>query len=471
MGFVYWSTIVYKTRQTDDGINAEITSLSTVYARRGYPGLLTVLSERIEQQRPGDSTLYLLTDANFRPLVGNINRWPSIAYDKEGWLDFKLDDTQDKTGKEFSARARTFEVENRFNLLVGQGMKDLTTLKALVGRALIGGLLLTLALGLIGGYMLRQTLRSRLSSINQISRKIMLGDLRKRIDTRGTGDEFDELATNLNSMLDQIEHGMEGVRRVSDNIAHDLKTPLARLKNRVEELKIRIAGNIEQEAAVDQIIHEADGLLATFNALLRIARIEYSEQRKDFKAVDINSILYDLQELYEPLIEEKGQSLVVEITKPMIIPADRDMLFQAFANLLDNAIKYTPEQGAIAIKSFKEGRKWHIEISDNGPGIPTEEHEKVVQRFYRLDQSRTTPGSGLGLALVFAVLKVHQLTLSFADNDPGLKVRISIDQVNKKSMEIKKRRSIRKSDESVVPAQAEIVNDAIAQNSSIVTTR
>jgi len=471
LGFVYWSTIVYKTRQTDDGINAEITSLSTVYARRGYPGLLTVLSERIEQQRPGDSTLYLLTDANFRPLVGNINRWPSIAYDKEGWLDFKLDDTQDKTGKEFSARARTFEVENRFNLLVGQGMKDLTTLKALVGRALIGGLLLTLALGLIGGYMLRQTLRSRLSSINQISRKIMLGDLRKRIDTRGTGDEFDELATNLNSMLDQIEHGMEGVRRVSDNIAHDLKTPLARLKNRVEELKIRIAGNIEQEAAVDQIIHEADGLLATFNALLRIARIEYSEQRKDFKAVDINSILYDLQELYEPLIEEKGQSLVVEITKPMIIPADRDMLFQAFANLLDNAIKYTPEQGAIAIKSFKEGRKWHIEISDNGPGIPTEEHEKVVQRFYRLDQSRTTPGSGLGLALVFAVLKVHQLTLSFADNDPGLKVRISIDQVNKKSMEIKKRRSIRKSDESVVPAQAEIVNDAIVKNSSIVTTR
>lgn len=435
LGTVYWSTILYKTKQTDDDINAEITTLSTVYVRRGYPGLLTVLSERIEQQRPGDSTLYLLTDDQFRPLVGNINRWPTIAYNKEGWLDFKLDDKFDNSSKEFSARARTFEVENRFNLLVGKGMKDLTTLKTLVGRALAWGLLLTLALGIIGGYVLRQTLRSRLDSINQISRKIMLGDLRKRIDTRGTGDEFDELAQNLNSMLDQIERGMEGVRRVSDNIAHDLKTPLARLKNRVEELKIQLSGNEHHVSTADQIIQEADGLLSTFNALLRIARIEYSEQRKGFKSVDINSILTDLQELYEPLIEEKGQLLLVEINKPMIISADRDMLFQAFANLLDNAIKYTPEKGNISIRSYKKSKKFYIEINDDGPGIPEHEHEKVTQRFYRLDQSRSTPGSGLGLALVFAVLKLHKLDLAFYDNNPGLKVRVTIDQKNQKEIE------------------------------------
>lgn len=393
--------------------------------------MLTVLSERIEQQRPGDSMLYLLTDDQFRPLVSNISRWPSIAYNKEGWLDFKLD-RPDDSNREFSARARTLEVDDRFNLLVGQDMKDLASLKALVGRALVGGLLLTLVLGIIGGIMMRQTLRSRLGAINQTSRKIMMGDLRMRITTRGTGDEFDELATNLNSMLDQIEHGMDGVRRVSDNIAHDLKTPLARLKNRVEELKIKVAGNPEEEAAVDQIIHEADGLLATFNALLRIARIEYSEQRKGFKPVDVNSILYDLQELYEPLIEERGQTLLVEISKPMVLAADRDMLFQAFANLLDNAIKYTPEQGNITIKAFKESKKWHIEISDNGPGIPEAEYEKVTQRFYRLDQSRSTPGSGLGLALVYAVLKLHQLELSFSDNKPGLSVRVTIDQSSQK---------------------------------------
>jgi len=435
LGFVYWSTIVYKTNQTDVDINAEIKALSTVYARRGYPGLLKVLSERVEQHRPGDATLYLLTDDQFQPLVGNISRWPPLAYNKEGWLDFKMGGDPEKNTKEFSARARTFEVEGRFNLLVGQDMKDLATLNALVGRALVWGLMLTLGLGIIGGLMMRQTLKSRLGSINQISRKIMLGDLRRRIATRGTGDEFDELATNLNSMLDRIEHGMEGVRRVSDNIAHDLKTPLARMKNRVEELKFKVAGNEEEEAAVDQIIHEADGLLATFNALLRIARIEYSEQRKGFKPVDINSILYDLQELYEPLIEEKGQTLQVEINKPMVLPADRDMLFQAFANLLDNAIKYTPEAGKITIRAYKEAKNWHIEIADDGPGIPPSEYENVTQRFYRLDQSRTTPGSGLGLALVFAVLKLHELELSFADNQPGLKVRVTIQQPKQRRKE------------------------------------
>lgn len=420
--------MVYKTQQTDDDINAEIKDLATIYASRGYPGLLKVLSERVERQRPGDATLYLLADDQFQPLVYNINRWPAVINQgNDGWLDFKLDDTLDDKSKSFNARARTLEVEGRFNLLVGQTMKDLATLNALVGRALIWGLVLTIALGLIGGVMMRQTLRSRLGSINQISRKIMMGDLRKRIATRGTGDEFDELAGNLNSMLDRIEHGMDGVRRVSDNIAHDLKTPLARMRNKVEELKFRVAGNAEEEAAVDQIIHEADGLLATFNALLRIARIEYSEQRKGFGPVDLNSILYDLLDLYEPLIEEKGQSLEVKIDKPTVIQADRDMLFQAFANLLDNAIKYTPDGGGITIKSYQEGRRWHIEIADNGPGIPESEYENVTQRFYRLDQSRTTPGSGLGLAMVNAVLKLHELQLSFVDNEPGLCVRVSVD--------------------------------------------
>lgn len=431
LGFVYWSTIVYKTNQTDVDINAEIQELTGVYSRKGYPGLVTLMSERV-QPRPGDPTLYLLADYQFQPLVSNMSGWPRMSVDRKGgWLDFKLSRIREGGDTEFSVRARAVLLDNRYNLLVGQSMKDLTTLKALVGRALMWGLMLTVALGIIGGLMMRRTLSSRLGSINQTSRKIMQGDLRRRIATSGTGDEFDELAGNLNSMLDQIEHGVEGVRRVSDNIAHDLKTPLARLKNRVEELKIRVAGRPEEELAVDQIIDEADGLLATFNALLRIARIEYSEQRKGFSKVDLNSILYDLLELYEPLIEEKGQHLNIDICQSIEISADRDMLFQAFANLLDNAIKYTPAQGVITIRSVKEGVNWYIEIADNGPGIPEDAHEKVVLRFYRLDQSRTTPGSGLGLALVFAVLKLHKLDLSFSDNHPGLCVRVSASIVER----------------------------------------
>ena len=434
LGFVYWSTIIYKTNQTDEDINAEIQALSQVYQAKGYPGLLTLLSERIEQQRPGDTSLYLLTDNQFRPLVQNISGWPKLAKVEKGdWLvfDFGVGD------KEYSARAR-FVAEDRFNLLVGKSMRYLATLKALVGRALVWGLILTLVLGIFGGLMMRRTLSRRLSSINQTSREIMQGDLRKRIDTRETGDEFDELASNLNSMLDQIEHGMEGVRRVSDNIAHDLKTPLARLKNKVDELKFELSGNADHEAKIDQIVSEADGLLGTFNALLRIARIEYSEKRKSFETVDVNSILYDIQELYEPLIEERGQSLVVEIKKSMQIYADRDMLFQAFANLLDNAIKYTPEGGKIHIYSFQKKKLWNIEISDNGPGIPEKEYEKVVQRFYRIDPSRTTPGSGLGLSLVYAVLKLHKLDMTFHNNNPGLKVRVTFNErsevINKKPL-------------------------------------
>ena len=430
LGFVYWSTIIYKTNQTDVDINAEIQELTDIYNRKGRSGLVTLLSERV-QPRPGDPTLYLLADYQFQPLVSNMTAWPKRTFPRKssggegGWLEFQLGYVREENDIEFSARARTVLLDDRYNLLVGQGMRDLTTLKALVGRALVWGLILTVALGIIGGLMMRRTLSSRLGAINQTSRKIMQGDLRRRIMTTGTGDEFDELAVNLNSMLDQIEHGMEGVRRVSDNIAHDLKTPLARLKNRVDELKFRVAGRPEEEIAVDQIVHEADGLLATFNALLRIARIEYSEQRKGFSSVDLNSILYDLLELYEPLIEEKGQELKVEISEAMEISADRDMLFQAFANLLDNAIKYTPDNGVITIRSVKKGKSWYVEIADNGPGIPDDAHEKVVLRFYRLDQSRTTPGSGLGLALVFAVLKLHKLDLSFSDNKPGLCVRVS----------------------------------------------
>ncbi|MCH2190583.1 MAG: HAMP domain-containing histidine kinase [Gammaproteobacteria bacterium] len=430
LGFVYWSTIVYTTNETEEAINAELRVLSNAYERRGYPGLVTLLSDRvrIQRQRPGDSSVYLLVDEQFQTLVGNISSWPRIAQDrKDGWLDFKLGDNREGTAGEYTARARTFVIENRYNLLVGQGMRDLENLKDLVGRALIWGLFLTLGLGLIGGFMMRQTLSRRLSSINQTARKIMHGDLRMRIATKDSGDEFDELAANLNSMLDQIEGGMEGVRRVSDNIAHDLKTPLARLKNRVEELRFKVAGNSDQESSVDQIIHEADGLLATFNALLRIARIEYSEQRKGFEYVDINSLVYDIEELYEPLIEDKGQSLSVQLSESAEIWADRDMLFQAFANLLDNAIKYTPEKGLILIKSVKSESKWSLSIADNGPGIPEDQHDKVVQRFYRLDQSRTTPGSGLGLALVFAVLKVHGMDLSFSDNRPGLRVNVSVE--------------------------------------------
>ena len=432
LGFFYWSTVGYLTRQTDETINAEISQLSDVYRKDGVPGLSKELTMRVKELRPGDDTLYLLTDTNFKPLLGNIDRWPNIAFNmEEGWLEFKLDDNKDDSPKVFMARARTFEVANRFNLLVGHGMKDLRNFKSLIFRTMLWGLVITIGLALIGGLMMRRTLTRRLWSINQTSRKIMLGDLRKRVETRGTGDEFDELADNLNGMLDQIERGVEGVRRVSDNIAHDLKTPLARLKNKVEELRMQVNGDEKKEIAVDNIVSEADGLLATFNALLRIARIESSEKREGFRKIDITSILHDIQELYEPVIEEKNQTLEFDVQGVIMMMADRDMLFQVFANLVDNAIKYTPRKGAIRISAIQAKNKrdnCRIEIADNGPGIPESEYENITKRFYRLDESRSTPGSGLGLALASAVIRLHKMNMRFKSNLPGLCVVIEIPQ-------------------------------------------
>ena len=279
---------------------------------------------------------------------------------------------------------------------------------------------------------MRSTLRSRLTAINSISREIMKGDFRQRITTKGSGDEFDELGDNLNIMLERIENGVEGVRRVSDNIAHDLKTPLARMKNKVEELHRKFDIDSPEHKALDNIVAEADGLLATFNALLRIARIEYSEKRKEFGSVEVDALLEDLLELYEPLTEEKNQRLNVLTIEPVTVLADRDMLFQALANLIDNAIKYTPADGQIEISLIDADAGAYLEIADNGPGIPAEEYDNVVQRFYRIDESRTTPGSGLGLALVSAVLRVHQMQLTFEDNNPGLRVRVGLPKLVQK---------------------------------------
>ncbi len=254
----------------------------------------------------------------------------------------------------------------------------------------------------------------------------MGGNLRRRIPTRYSGDEFDELADNLNSMLNQIELGMDGVRRVSDNIAHDLKTPLARLRNRLEELRFRVQDEAEREQLIDQVTSEADGLLATFNALLRIARIESSGRREGFRDLDVTSVIRDLQDLYEPVIEEHNQVLELKIGEPIWMSADRDMLFQAFANLIDNAVKYTPGGGTIQIATGVEGDQPVIAICDSGPGIPETEYSNVTQRFYRLDSSRSTPGSGLGLALAAAVIRLHNMEMRFSSNDPGLCVHINV---------------------------------------------
>jgi signal transduction histidine kinase len=277
-------------------------------------------------------------------------------------------------------------------------------------------------LALAGGLMMTRSMMRRIETISATSREIMTGDLSRRIPTKGTGDDFDRLTDNLNSMLDRIETLMEDVRRVSDNIAHDLRTPLARLRTRLEFLRMQKADSEQLRETVEQVVSEADGLLSTFNALLRIARIESGSGRAGFTDVNLASMMRDVVELYEPLAEEKHQHLRMQLTGDLRACGDRDLLFQAIANIIDNAIKYTPTGGTIEVLTDTNSNGGQITVADSGPGIPVQAREKVFERFFRLDASRTTPGSGLGLSLVAAVAKLHDIKVLLKDNRPGLRV-------------------------------------------------
>ena len=414
LSFIYWSTAAYMSRQVDATIDAEITGLAERYETDGLRGLTAQLGERLSKQQPGDSTVYLLTDSNYRPLLGNINRWPQVPAGAGGWLTFQLGD--DVSGQVHSARARAFLVRGRFHLLVGRDMYEMQAIQTLIKRTLVLGGIFTFALALLGGFMMSRSVNRRLDTINRASREIMSGNLTRRIPDRGSGD-FDQLADNLNNMLDQIEALMDGVRRVSDNIAHDLRTPLARLRNRLESLRMQPPGDEEgRRDMVEQALAEADGLLATFNALLRIARLEADARRAGFVQLELGQVLADVVELYEPVAEEKNQRIEFIHQGEITLKGDRDLLFQAFSNLLDNAVKYTPDAGLIRARVDAE----RVSICDSGPGVPQSEREKVFQRFYRVDSSRSTPGSGLGLSLVKAVASLHDLTVRLTDAEPGL---------------------------------------------------
>jgi len=423
LGFIYWSTATYLTQQTDQTIEAEIADLAERYRTTGIAGLTTLISERLSR-KPAGSAIYLLVDKSLDPLLGNLDRWPRGAQVQDGWVDFHLEGPGADNADVHPARARVFRIEGGFLLLVGRDIHDLELTKQRIIITLAWGLAITLVLGGLGGAMMSRTTVRRIESINQASREIISGDLSRRIPTRKTGDDFDVLADNLNAMLDRIGSLMEDVRRVSDNIAHDLRTPLARLRNRLEELHLQTSGSGANSEGIEQAVAEADRLLNTFNALLRIARIESQHGDESFTVIAMGDLVRDVAELYEPLMEEKSQTLAMQLPGDVHLSGDRDLLFQAIANLLDNATKYTPEGGSIRIDLASLNGSGRLVIADSGPGIPEAACEKVFQRFFRLEQSRTTPGNGLGMSLVAAVVTLHRMSIRLEDNRPGLRVVI-----------------------------------------------
>lgn len=425
-GFIYWATAGFMDRQVDVTIEAEIQGLAEQYRRRGLGGLKTVIAERVAKD-PGGSSVYLLVDSDLQPIVGNLSRWPAAPVSDDGWLDFTLRERGPDGTEEHRARGRAFLLVGNLRLLVGRDVRDLERTRSLIVGALGWGLAISVGLALAGGLMMTSSMVRRIEAINDTSREIVEGDLTRRIPASGAGDDFDRLVGNLNGMLDRITGLMETVRQVSDNIAHDLRTPLTRLRSRLEIARAQQGdGDPEARAAVEQAIEEADGLLATFQALLRIARIEAEQRREGFAAVELGPLLNDVAELYEPVAADRDQTIALQVTDGAVIDGDRDLLFQAVANLVDNAIKYTPIGGHIVLGLRPAGEAVELSVADTGPGIPADQRERVFDRFHRLESSRSTPGSGLGLSLVRAVARLHGATIRLTDNAPGLRVALAL---------------------------------------------
>lgn len=424
LGFIYVTTAGYASQQTDEVILAQATSLAEQYRQRGIDGVAATIAQRAARN-PRGHAVYLLADPAGRRIVGNLDRWPAEAL-TPGWVEFMIVDP-DTQGEAYRARAQYVRLAGGFQLLVGRDVQEQQRHQNLMVGAMVWGGALTVVLGLVGGLLMSRATLQRVETINRTTREIIQGDLARRMPTRGTGDEFDQLAQNLNAMLDQIAVLMDGIRQVSDNIAHDLRTPLTRLRSRLEAARL---GQTDQamQATIDALIADADALLSTFSALLRIAEIEAGRRRAAFEPVDLAALAGDAIELYEPVAHDRRQAIEAKLAADVVVEGDRHLLAQAVANLIDNAVKYSPDGARIIVAAQMFDNKPTLSVADNGPGIPAEFREQAVQRFFRLEPSRSTPGTGLGLSLVSAVAKLHGARLLLEDNAPGLRVTLAFER-------------------------------------------
>jgi signal transduction histidine kinase len=403
-------------------VESELGSLSQSYETGGA----SAVDEFVKDHSGPDRLIrffYYVGDENLNKIAGNLDQWPDSQEYRNGWLGFSfesLTSVSDYVGTEFVARSR--QLAGGEHVLVARHYADVLNSTKLVSGALTRSMVATILLGTIGGAIVTALTLRRVEHINVTLRRIMTGDLSERIDTNASSGDFLRLSENVNQMLDRIEALMAGVRQVSDNIAHDLRTPLTRLRNKLSDLH----ENCEDSASRDQLemlIEEADGLLGTFSALLRIAQVETGHRRSGFNDVDLCTLVTDVIELYEPLSSEKNQTFHTGLAKVGNFHGDRNLLFQAVANLVDNAIKYTPEGGRVQVNLAVKGGIVRIEVADSGVGIPEEDRERVFQRFFRVEHSRSRhPGNGLGLSLVQAVVRLHDGYIELKDNDPGLRI-------------------------------------------------
>jgi len=424
LAVVYWSTTGLVERQMQETIEAEVRGLAEQYNDEGLARLVEVIAQR--SGRGGDpASVFILTDPTFRHLAGNLESWPEATVREGGWLDIRLTRTQETDAEPHLIRALAFDLPGDFHLLVGRDTEGRGDLRRIIGRAFAWAVVPALLLGLLGGTLIgRYTLR-RVDAVRATGQTIMAGDLSQRVALTGSGDEFDRLAQTINDMLDRIEALMTGMRAVTDSLAHDLRSPLTRAKSGIE-FALRKGQNADSyRQALEQTGVELDGILRTFESLINIAQAEAGLDRLSLTNLDLSALVTDLFEVYQPIAEEAGLELDGDILPAVSVSGQRQLLGQAIANLLDNAIKYTPAGGRVSIRLDRDTDAPVLIVSDSGPGIPEPERERVLQRFVRLDDSRGTPGAGLGLSLVAAVAHLHGAALQLDDAKPGLQVTLT----------------------------------------------
>lgn len=422
-GVVYWLATDEMKSALRSAINQDVASLLNAYHEHGKSGLREAIEDRISDARD-QSSLYILLDEN-----GDLRSGVGLEGNlTTGWQESRL--RSGTSARDGEAVPETFlvrgvETAGSF-FAVGRSLYALTEVQEVLYRSLALALVLTVIIAIAAGIGLGHGAVRRIDEINQIFQNIMAGDLARRIPTKGTGDELDRLVLNINDMLDRIEQLMANLQQVTNDIAHDLRTPLSRLRQDLEAVRMRESSVEDYQSMIGRAIERTDTILETFSALLRIAQIESRVRRGRFAAVDLSEISNRVVEAYQSAVEDVGQTLSANISPGIQVRGDKDLLTQVLANLIENAMRHCPA-GTEIIVTLANGTTPSLSVADSGPGIPPASRELVLRRFYRLEESRTTSGSGLGLALVKAVAALHSATLTLSDNRPGLLVSLRFD--------------------------------------------
>ncbi len=426
LGALYWAISRYVDAQLAAGLEQEVHELASLDRQQGRQKLKALLKS--ESLIIGENRrYYLLDETKSNKQTGNLLAWPH-ALKVEGkvqniWIEDDLIPGYMEDQDGYWPMVGVV-LDDGARLLVAQAVRQAEDLQEFILATMAIIIVVSVGLALAMGWRLGRSLLDRIELINKTAERVTAGDLSRRVPLSGQDDEFDELAGHLNSMLSQIEVLLTGMRQVTDNVAHDLRRPLARMRNRIEVTLLEPRKTEDYRQALEETMTDAEELMRTFNALLEIAQAEAGSYRGEWKEVDLSALLEELSELYEDQAAEHKRNFKVQIEKELLVTGNRQLLAQVITNLLDNTFKFTDNGGSILLEAIHEDGKIQVSVSDDGAGIPADQRDKVLQRFVRLEAARSTAGNGLGLSLVKAVADLHKASLHLKDNNPGLRVVI-----------------------------------------------